>query len=155
MPREAMTHELWMRLWTLHWGAARRREPTADLDGLRRRVREAMTETFGPCPPEPPSPPKPPIPVRMGLWALKKKLGGLPSVEVPMFVKKLIVSLVYGIGASGPVLQLALNDSTISGNEWGAILSAFVAAFWGAFKSNTTVIAPSRKGETITGTNGA
>jgi len=48
-------------------------------------------------------------------------------------------------------LQLALADAVVTGNEWGGILSAFLVAFWGKFSSNTTVVAASRKGETLSG----
>lgn len=108
-----------------------------------------MVASFGP---RPPGPPKPPMPARVGLWALKKKLRGLAPVEVPMLVKKLVVAAVYGIGATAATLQLALADSMMSGDEWAAVLSAFIAAFWGKFSSNTTKIMPSRDGETIHGT---
>lgn len=101
--------------------------------------------------PRPPAPPKPPLKIRVGLWAAKKKLKGMKPVEVPMLWKKLIVAAVFGIGAAGPVLSASLADGLISGQEWGGLLSAFVAAFWGKFSSNTTVIAPSRKGETVNG----
>ncbi len=68
-----------------------------------------------------------------------------------MFVKKLVVSLLYGLGAAAPVFQLALADNAVAGNEWGGIVSAGFVAFWGKFSSNTTVWRPSRKGETMTG----
>ena len=68
-----------------------------------------------------------------------------------MVWKKVITSLVFGIGATGLVLNAALLDGTISGSEWSGILSAVAAAAWGKFSSNTTVFAPSRKGETIKG----
>lgn len=71
--------------------------------------------------------------------------------EVNPLVKKVIVSLVYGLGALGAVVTVALQDGVISGNEWGLIGSAFIAAAWGKFSSNTTILAPSRAGETIAG----
>jgi len=66
-------------------------------------------------------------------------------------IKKAIVSLIYGLGALGAVVTVALQDGGITGEEWMLIGSAFVAAAWGKFSSNTTVIAPSRAGETIAG----
>jgi len=66
-------------------------------------------------------------------------------------IKKLVVSLVYGLGALGAVVTVALQDGAITGEEWMLIGSAFVAAAWGKFSSNTTVIMPSRAGETIAG----
>lgn len=92
-----------------------------------------------------------PVKARLALWWLRRKLEDVKPMEVPMFWKKLAVSAVYGVGACGAVLTAALADNVISGNEWGLIAGAFITAFWGTFKSNTTVIAPSRKGETITG----
>ena len=147
--KKQMTQEHWDRLFWLHFRQQRKMNPTMDLERIRSLVYESMVESFGP---RPPAPPKPPLPARVGLWALGKKLRGLPPVEVPMFVKKLIVSAVYGIGATAATLQLALADSAMSGDEWAAVLSAFVAAFWGKFSSNTTLVKPSREGETIHGT---
>ena len=98
-----------------------------------------------------PKGPRLPLRARLALWWLGKKLEGVKPMEVSMLWKKLIVSLVYGIGATGAVLSVVLQDSTITGTEWMALLSAFAAAGWGKFSSNTTVVAPSRKGETITG----
>jgi H+/Cl- antiporter ClcA len=66
-------------------------------------------------------------------------------------VKKLFVSLAYGVGALSGVLTAALADGVVSGDEWAALASAFFVAFWGKFSSNTTVIAASRTGETISG----
>ena len=111
----------------------------------------AMEETirkYGP----PPKLERPPVNVRIVLWWLKKKLEGMKPMEVSMspFVKKLIVSAVYGVGALGAVVAAALEDSVISGNEWALVLGAFAAAFWGKFSSNTTIIAPAREGETVT-----
>ena len=144
-----MTRDHWDRLFRLHFSEQRKRHPTMDLIRAQAIIYDSMVAAFGP---RPAAPPKPPVPVRVGLWALSKKLRGLAPVEVPMFVKKLVVSVVYGIGATAATVQLALSDSVMSGDEWAAVLSAFIAAFWGTFKSNTTVVAPSRKGETITGT---
>jgi len=100
--------------------------------------------------PEPASPVKPPLPIRILVALLGKHLQGMKPLEVPMFAQKLIVSLVFGIGAAGPVVSAAFADGVISGQEWGGILSAFIAAAYGKFSSNTTVFAPARKGETVT-----
>ena len=93
-----------------------------------------------------------PFKIRLALWWAGKKLKNVEPTEVRMspFVKKLVVSGTYGIGATSAVLSVALQDGSITGGEYYALLTAFVAGFWGAFKSNTTVIAPSRRGETVT-----
>ena len=149
LPRERITdRRLWLRIEELHWESARKNNPTADMLALRKEVRRVMEKTYGPCPPEPP---KPPLKMRLGLWWLKKKLKNVPTLEVSMLKKKLIVSLVFGIGAVGQLLNSALADGSISGAEWGAMLTPFVAAFWGKFSSNTTIVAPSRKGENVHG----
>jgi hypothetical protein len=139
------TRDEWDQLWWSWQKFFRKRGKTAN-DAFKAAHREMKKHG-----PRPPAPPKPPLKVRVGLWVAKKKLGGLAPVEVPMFWKKLIVALVFGIGAAGPVLSAALADGAISGQEWGGLLSAFIAAFWGKFSSNTTVLAPSRKGETVNG----
>ena len=144
-----MTQAHWDQLFKLHFKEQRKRHPSMNPGRAREIIWDSMVDAFGP---RPAGPPKPPVPVRAGLWALKKKLRGIGPMEVPMFVKKLIVAAVYGIGATAATLQLALSDSVMSGDEWAAVLSAFVAAFWGKFSSNTTVVHPSRKGETIHGT---
>ena len=66
-------------------------------------------------------------------------------------VRKLIVSVIYGVGALGAVVSAALADGVVNSSEWWAIALAFGTAFWGKFSSNTTLIAPSRRGETIAG----
>ena len=96
-----------------------------------------------------------PLNARIVLWWAKKKLEGMKPEVVSMtghssFVKKLIVSVVYGISVLSAVLTAALEDGVINGDEWFLMLSAFAAAFWGKFSSNTTIIAPSREGETVT-----
>lgn len=111
-----------------------------------RRVNEKMVEVYGPCPPNP----EPPLKLRVGLWGLRKKLSGLEPVEVSMFWKKLIVSLGAGVAAGAAAIQPALADQVVTGNEWGAVITAGVIAAYGAFKSNTTWFAPARKGESIT-----
>jgi len=148
MSREPMTREHWDRLFWLHFTEQRKRNPTMDPARARELIHDSMVASFGP---RPDAAPKPPAAVRVGLWALKKKIGGLSPVEVPMFAKKLIVAAIYGIGATAATLQLALADSMMSGDEWAAVVSAFVAAFWGKFSSNTTIIQPSRAGETMRG----
>jgi len=91
-----------------------------------------------------------PLKVKIGLWALRRKLKGLEPVEVSMFWKKLIVSAGAGIAAGVAAAQPALADQVITGSEWGAIITAGVIAAYGAFKSNTTWLAPARKGESVT-----
>jgi len=110
----------------------------------------AYKQTEAQLGPQPPKPEKPPLPIRLLVFLLGKRLKGMKPLEVSMFVQKLVVSLVFGIGAAGPVVSAAFADGVISGQEWGGILSAFIAAAYGKFSSNTTVLAPSRKGETIT-----
>lgn len=145
-----ITREHWDLLFKNHLLEARKRYPSLDTRELHRRVRRAIVMSYGP---RPPGEPKPPLAVRMGLWALKKKLRGLAPVEVKMspLVKKFFVSVIYGVGALSGVVGPLLADGSITGNEWGALFSAFVAAFWGKFSSNTTVLAPSREGETVAG----
>jgi hypothetical protein len=144
-----MTQAHWDQLFKLHFKEQRKRNPSMNPGRAREIIWDSMVASFGP---RPAGPSKPPAPVRVGLWALSKKLRGLPPVGVPMFAKKLIVAAIYGIGDTAATLQLALADSMMTGDEWAAVVSAFVAAFWGKFSSNTTIINPSRKGETIHGT---
>jgi hypothetical protein len=59
-------------------------------------------------------------------------------------LQRVIVAVTYGIGAASPILAQAWADGAITGQEWGGIAMAFAFAFWGTFKSNTTVIAPNR-----------
>lgn len=66
------------------------------------------------------------------------------------FVKKVVVSVGYALAAAVPVLTAALPNG-LTTEEIGLVAGAFVAAFWGTFKSNTTIFAPSRPGETIMG----
>lgn len=143
-----LTRARWDAIWRNSWAKARKEHPTADLGRLQTATTRAVTEVYGP---RPPAPQKPPLPARVGLWALGKKLKGTKPLEVPMLMQKVVVALVFGLGAISVMLNGALADGLISGQEWGELLSAFFVAFWGKFSSNTTVIAPSRKGETISG----
>jgi hypothetical protein len=59
-------------------------------------------------------------------------------------LQRVIVAVTYGIGAASPILAQAWADGAITGQEWGGIGVAFFVAFWGTFKSNTTVIYPNR-----------
>jgi hypothetical protein len=59
-------------------------------------------------------------------------------------LQRVIVAVTYGIGAASPILAQAWSDGAITGQEWGGIGVAFFVAFWGTFKSNTTVIYPNR-----------
>ena len=102
--------------------------------------------------------PPPPKPKRVGgvkglllRFAVSRVFRNVSEVRMSPLVKKIVTSLVFGIGAIGLGLQAALADGVISSGEWPALVSAFVAAFWGKFSSNTTILAPSRKGETVDG----
>jgi len=146
-----MTYERWKQIERLQWDKALREAPTINRRRLAQKLHRAMISTHGKCPPKPGLG----IKEKAGLWFLRRKLNSAledKEIEMSPFLKKLIVSAVYGVGACGATIQLALVDNVIQGNEWGAIASAFIAAFWGTFKSNTTAIMPSRKGETVTGT---
>lgn len=95
---------------------------------------------------------KPPLWMRLALWYLGKKLEkGMEPVEVSMLKQKVIVALVFGVAAAAPVLNAAFGDNVLTGAEVTALVGAFVGAAWGKFSSNTTVIAPSRRGETVHG----
>jgi len=59
-------------------------------------------------------------------------------------LQRVIVAVAYGLGAAGPVLGAAFGDGAISGTEWSGVATAFLIAFWGTFKSNTTIISPNR-----------
>ena len=96
-------------------------------------------------------PPGLPLKARVALWWLGRKLKGVKPMEVSMLWKKVIVALLFGIGAVSATLNLALADGVMSGQDWMAVVTAFVGAAWGKFSSNTTVIAASRKGETLAG----
>jgi len=140
-----MTREHWDRLWWLHFSKARKQYPAMGIVELQARIRESMTESFGPQPPEGPA--KPPLKIRLMLWALKRKVKSMENG----LVKKVVMAVIYAVGAAWPAYQLAAADGFTS-DEVGLVVGAFVAAFWGTFKSNTTLIAPSRKGESVLGT---
>ena len=134
----------WDQLWRLHFSKARKAYPTMDLAELQERVRDAMTQSFGPRPPKAEGPKKPPLKIRLALWALKRKVESMENG----FLKKLAMAAVYAVGAAWPTYQLAAPGG-ITSEEIGLIVGAFVAAFWGTFKSNTTIIKASRPGESM------
>lgn len=138
--------DAWDLLVHNHFLEARKKHPDMDLGELHRRVRRAVTEQYGPRPSR--GGEKPPWKVRLALWAVKRKIE-----EVPMspLVKKLVVSAVYAVGAAWPTYQ-AVSPGGMNADELGLVVGSFVAAFWGTFKSNTTVLAPSRPGESVTST---
>ena len=136
-----MTREHWDRLWWLHFSKARKQYPAMGIVELQARIRESMTESFGPQPPEGPA--KPPLKIRLMLWALKRKVKSMNGL-----VTKVVRAVIYAVGAAWPTYQLAAPGGLTS-EEIGLIVGAFVAAFWGTFKSNTTLIKASRPGETM------
>jgi VIT1/CCC1 family predicted Fe2+/Mn2+ transporter len=85
-----------------------------------------------------------PLTWRLALGFISRKLAALDAVEVSPMLQRVIVAVTYGIGAASPVLAAAFSDSVVTGQEWSGIGMAFFIAFWGTFKSNTTVIAPNR-----------
>jgi hypothetical protein len=126
--------------WESEWTACYNRLRAQDRDVLeaRRMAAEITTARYGP------QPANPPLWLRLGLSLVERKFTGLGSVEVSPMLQRVIVAVTYGIGAASPIIAQAFADGTITGGEWGGILTAFGIAFWGTFKSNTTVIAPDR-----------
>jgi hypothetical protein len=59
-------------------------------------------------------------------------------------LQRVIVAVTYGIGAASPILAQAWSDGAITSGEWQGIGIAFFIAFWGTFKSNTTLVSPNR-----------
>ncbi len=93
---------------------------------------------------------------QLGHEITERRFGPQPEepkkeVKMSQFVSKLIVSLVFGIGATGAALTVALGDGVITGPEWMALAGILATTFWGKFSSNTRFLAPSRKGETVAG----
>lgn len=140
-----MTRERWDDLWLEHFNVFYANGRS--VDRARIRATEEMEHRFGPRPSEEGLRGLP-LKYRIGLNVVLSRVRGLAPVEVSPMVQRLIVALVYGIGAAGPVLAAALSDAVIAGNEWGGIISAFVVAFWGKFSSSTTILSPARAGET-------
>lgn len=135
--RRIMTREEWDGLW---WACfARLRRLGYDPIVAHRTAREITIARYGQ------QPPKPPIWIRFGLSFVKRKISGLAPVEVKPMLQRVLIAAVYGIGALGAVLSAVLSDGKVDGQEWAALLSAFVVAAWGKFSSNTTVIAPGRE----------
>jgi len=138
-----MTREQWLHIEELHWIAARKTAPTANMRRLQKRVRKAVIATYGPCPK---GEAKPPLKVRLGLWWLNRKIK---DKETPMLLKKLLTTAVAGFGA-GWAAYTAAASGGVTQDEWGAVLGAGAVAAYAAFKSNTTWLMPSRKGESVT-----
>lgn len=66
-------------------------------------------------------------------------------------IRKVIAAALFGVGAAGPVVNAALADSIISGQEWRGILAAAGFAFWGKFSTNTRLFAAGREDWSKTG----
>ncbi len=127
-------HDHWMRLWRLHFAAARKKYPTEDLERLQRLVTRAMVASYGKCPPKPKKDPKPPLKVRIGLWFVRRKLEDLMDGKKSR-IPKWILALAFGLAASYSVFDLALADGTISLQEWVAIGNAVIVAALGKFSN--------------------
>lgn len=147
-----MTHERWKQIERLQWDKALRENPTAKFSNktfrkLQKNLRRSMVLTHGPCPPAPKALG---LKQNVTLWYLKRKLAAIEKESNMGLLKKIGVSLGYGLLAALPAYNLAAAGGMTS-EEWGAVGAAFVMAMWGKFSSNTTVAMPSRKGETIRG----
>lgn len=61
-----------------------------------------------------------PLKVRLLFWWVGGKLKGMKPMEAKMshFWRKVVVSAIYGVGALGAVVSVALQDGSISGAEW-------------------------------------
>lgn len=135
-----LTHEE----WEVEWRACftRLRAKGYDLVKAQETARAITQARYGP------QPGKAPIWVRVGAKIVGKQLSGVAPVEVSPMLQRIIVAVVFGIGAAGPVLAAALADAVISGQEWSGIASAFIVALWGKFSSSTTFLSATRPGET-------
>ena len=117
---------------------ARLRSKGADLAEAQRLARDITTVRFGA------RPAGLPLRLRLGLAVAVRFMEGLNDVEVSPMWQRVIVAITYGIGAASPVLAAAFSDSVVTGQEWSGIGMAFFIAFWGTFKSNTTIVSPNR-----------
>ena len=117
---------------------ARLRSKGADLAEAQRLARDITTVRFGA------RPAGLPLRLRLGLAVAVRFMEGLNDVEVSPMWQRVIVAITYGIGAASPVLAAAFSDGVITGQEWSGIGMAFFIAFWGTFKSNTTIVSPNR-----------
>lgn len=141
-----MTRERWDDLWLEHFNVFYANGRS--VDRARIRATEEMEHRFGLRPAEEGLPALP-LKYRIGLNVVLGRLRALGPMEVSPMLQRFVVALTYAIGAAGPVLAAAFQDSVISGNEWAGIASAAFVAFWGKFSSATTVFAPNRPDETM------
>jgi len=135
-----VTHDEWEAEWRACF--TRLRAKGYELLKAQETARAITQARYGP------QPGKAPLWGRIGAKIVGKQLSGVAPVEVSPMLQRIIVALVYGIGAAGPVLAVVLSDGAISGGEWSGLLSAFLVAFWGKFSSSTTILSASRQGET-------
>jgi hypothetical protein len=136
-----VTKAEWDRHWLEAFNAGNRARPGLELSRARVIAFASTTAKYGARPEYPPKTeeaPRPSLLVRIAVSLARKRLvalaRGLPALHVGgVMLKNVVLAVVYGVGASYLTLQLALQDSVISGAEWSAIAGAFVAAFWGKF----------------------
>jgi len=131
-----MTREQWDAEWKACFD--RLREKGSALLVAQKVAVNITTARYGP------RPAGQPLWLRLALGFITRKLTALEAVEVSPMLQRVIVAVTYGLGAASPVLAAAFEDSVISSGEWGGIATAFLIAFWGTFKSNTTIVAPNR-----------
>ena len=138
--RRAVGREVTRDAWDAEWRACfgRLRAKGTELLEAQRLARDITSARYGP------QPSGHSLWMRLGLKVVGKKMAGLGPVEVSPMLQRVIVAVVYGIGAAGPVLAAAFEDAVVSGGEWSGIATAFFIAFWGTYKSNKTIVAANR-----------
>ena len=129
-----VSREEWDKEWRACFG--RLRAKGYRLEDAQRIAREITRVRLGQ------RPSGPPLWLRVALRLLRSRLN-IPTVEVSPMLQRFLIALGYGLSAMMPVLATSL-DAGIMNEEWGAIFTALVVAFWGKFSSNTTLLGADR-----------
>lgn len=130
-----MTHAEWEAEWRSCF--ARLRAKGYDPVAAQKKARAITEAKYGK------QPAGPPLWLRVALKFAGRKLAGLRPAEEVTMKQRLLVSLLFGLGALVSALQV--NGFPQMPEGWLGLAGVFVAAAWGKFSSNQTIVAPDRE----------
>ena len=130
---EPLTREQWdIEWWACH---ARLTKQGRDSASAFRMAREITTARYGPQPEG--------ASLGLKVWSsvTRRKLLGV-RVTGGVMKQRIIVSIGYGL--AGVLAAVQVNGLPSTRDGWLGFAGVFVAAAWGKFSSNTTLVAPDR-----------
>lgn len=129
-----MTHEEWEAEWRACF--ARLRAKGYELLQAQKMARDITRARYGP------QPSKPPLWLRVTVKMLGRKPDSIRPAEEKTMKQRIVSSVIFGLAAVLSALQVSGLPTDSKG--WLALGGVFIAAAWGKFSSNQTLLAPNR-----------